>query len=167
MSNPVRTPTPFTFEQLNDMLNRHTWADPKADHSDYWRAMKSEASLFKVAQSLGGRGVEIFRQAHWAHIEASRQAEYDKAYEASRLGDKRIVDFLKKQLEETRNKYMKPIDFFKEKLEKHDWYYQYSDDINVYRAGKTKEEEINKAMEQGGEEFRRAFNEYRMKKNGN
>jgi hypothetical protein len=39
------------------------------------------------------------------------------------------------------------------KLYHHDWYYDYSDDIKVWRAGKAKEEIIGKIMKDGGAEY--------------
>lgn len=153
------TNTSVTYEQLAAMLKAHQWADPAAGHHQYWKAAKAESKLWRLAQSLGGRGVEIYREAHFAHLDAIRQAEYLKGTETH----KRIVDpsiaYLKKQLEQTRAKYMTPLDHFKEKLDKHDWYYEFSDDITVYRAGKANEAALEKEAKESGPEFVQALSE--------
>lgn len=158
----------ITFEQFAEMLDNHTWADPAMAHNDYWKAAKAESKLWRLAQTLAGRGVEMYRQGHFEHLGGIRHAEYDKGAETYKLITDNAIAFLKKQLEETRQKYMTPLDLFKEKLDKHDWYYLYSDDVTVYRSGLAKEEALFKEAKEGGILFIDAFNQAKMNlKHGN
>lgn len=157
----------LTYEDLVDKLANHMWADPKMSHGQYWRAMKEEQKLFKLAQSLGGRGVELYRTYHDGHIDQLRAHSYRNGMNVQREADMLISDILRKKLKECRDKYMTPLDHFKEKLDNHDWYYEFSDDITVYRAGKANELSLEKEAKEGGPEFVQALSEAMAQRSNN
>lgn len=158
---------PVSYDDLAKMISVHQWADPKDPHNEYWRAMKAEHRLFKLAQSLGGRGVELYRAAHENHLAQSNAVSYRNGMDYQRQNDSNVLAIMKKQLQECREKYMKPIDVFKEKLDKHDWYYDFSDDISVFRAGKANEASLMKEAAEGGPEFQAAFTAARLERANN
>ncbi len=158
---------PVSYDDLNKMLSDHQWADPQSPHNEYWRAMKAEQRLFKLAQSLGGRGVEMYRISHENHLAQARAVSYRSGMDYQRQSDATILATVKRQLENCRAKYMTPLDLFKEKLDKHDWYYEFSDDITVYRSGKANEAALMKEAAEAGPEFQAAFSAARIERANN
>lgn len=45
------------------------------------------------------------------------------------------------------------LDEYREKLKNHDWFYEFSEDQNIYRAGKTNEELLLKEAKELGPEY--------------
>lgn len=50
------------------------------------------------------------------------------------------------------------LEEFRQALEGHDWYYDWSDDGRAYRAGRDNQERLVGIARSGGREFMRAFN---------
>jgi hypothetical protein len=50
------------------------------------------------------------------------------------------------------------LDEYKTALAKHNWYYQFSDDPRVYRAGESAGTQLFSAAKNGGDDFKRAYN---------
>lgn len=151
----------LTLSQLTQMLESHVWSFDQQHYQGFIQAQKNETELFRMAVMLGISGVDEYR---WAQNRAIRYREQDAVAEErkqiSQVFEGRIK-YLTEQLEATRQKYMKPVDFFKERLEHHDWYWQYSDDIGVSRRGMQAEREIEQAIKEGGAEFQQAYDEKR------
>ena len=145
--------------QFTEKLEEHLWSFMAVSYHDLTTAQAAEVELFKEAQHLGIQGVDEFVYHRGLVLDTMTTAAYHRGYDAQKKLSDDYVEHLRKQLEETRQKYMKPIDFFKEKLEKHDWYYDFSDDIAVYRRGKAAEKKKKKEAKELGSEFEAAFNE--------
>ena len=52
---------------------------------------------------------------------------------------------------------------FEELLKNHDWTYMMSDDSRYYRRGKQERDEIYKAIDEYGDEFRKLYEQYNAK----
>lgn len=46
-------------------------------------------------------------------------------------------------------------------LQTHDWYYNYTDDGKVWRAGKNDEDEIHRIIRERGTKYEQAYNQYK------
>lgn len=134
-------------------LEEHLWSFQTNSYYTLIQAQAEEIDLFKQAQVLGIQGVDEYIYHRDQALEGIRDVAFNRGMERQKSNMQSSIDYLQKKLEETRAKYMKPIDFFKEKLEKHDWYYSFSDDITVYRRGKAAEDALEKEAKEGGPEF--------------
>lgn len=56
------------------------------------------------------------------------------------------------------------LDAFKEKLERHDWFYYFSDDGRVYNAGEAASKALVNETKNGPIEFKRAYNQAHAKR---
>lgn len=153
--------------QFTEDLLEHTWSFQTSSYFQLMEAQSAESELFKRALLLGIQGVDAFNYRRIETLKEIRDTEYERGRKAQEERMQSSVDYYKNKLEETRAMYMKPIDFFNEKLEKHDWYYEFSDDITVYRRGKKAEAELEEAAKEGGPEFVAALSAARQRRRDN
>lgn len=154
------------LDRLNDDLAKHKWSFTQKNFRDYIQAVRLEERFFATAMSMrmfGPEAVEsvAIAQTNAAVVHANAVARNDPYSETKRLENK--IEYLEKKLKETREQYMKPVDFYKEKLERHDWFYDYSDDRGVYQRGNEREQALRKEAEEGGPEFKAAWQEAVLK----
>jgi hypothetical protein len=142
-------------------LEEHVWSFQTDSYHTLVESHNKEIEFFKTAMRLGIQGVDEFVYARDEAMRQITRAEFDRGVAWQKSIDQNSIDYLKKQLEETQNKYMTPLDFFKEKLERHDWYYSFSDDMSVYRRGAAAEEALLKEANELGPEFEKAFQDKR------
>lgn len=150
----------LTLDQLTQMLENHMWPFQAENYANLHSSVQRTHELFRLAQTLSMKGVSTFHYAQHNAIQLLRDESYDIGYKRGRETGEAQINYLLQALEETRQKYMKPVDFFKEKLERHDWYWQYSDDGNVARNASRREDEII-AEAKTNPEFQKALDEKR------
>jgi hypothetical protein len=152
-----RQETNLALENLYNKLGEHNFTLEATSFYELFQSIEADYAIFHEAKTHGIEGVLMYL----AELEACRSVNEEAAHERGMISQKRLsdstIEYLNKQLEATRKKYMKPIDFFMEKLEAHDWYYEFSDDIKVYRRGKASEEELKKEAQENGPEFKAAW----------
>lgn len=56
------------------------------------------------------------------------------------------------------------LDEYKQQLEKHDWFYAFSDSHYVWQKGMMREKQLMHIAETQGNEFKKAFNEAHAKR---
>lgn len=120
---PSETLDSFLFD-----LRKHVWSHATDTYRDYVRAVKEEDRLFARAMQLAVPGLNAFREAK----EESIMRVVDVAV---RQATSELHKQMQQRIDELRAKYVTPLDEYKERLERHDWFYSYSDDNLVWRAG--------------------------------
>lgn len=145
----IRRPSE-TLDQFIAALEHHKWSNFTNSYGDFCERFKEEDKLFARAMQLGPRGVDAFRQAREEMIESI-------VHLAVRNAQQNTADLYKKRIEELRTKFMRPIDFFQEKLDRHDWTYEYKDSSKSWRADAEAEDKLIEEALAGGEEFIEAF----------
>jgi hypothetical protein len=147
-----------TLEALIEALKKHRWVFETDTLYDLFQSAQEEANLFKAARHHGLQGI-------LEYIEHQDLAMDERAQSACRLMEDRYVNKLNRlrQYYEAKFKdlrrFMTPLDLFKEKLENHDWYYDFSLDPEIYRTGRDREEQLRIEALNGGMEFQQAFTE--------
>lgn len=139
-----------TLEQFVVALEKHQWSNFTNSYGDFCTRFKEEDRLFARAMQLGPRGVDAFHQAREEMITGIVQA-------AVRQAQQNTAEMYKQRIAEMREKFMRPIDHFKEKLDRHDWTYEYSDDNKSWRAAAANEDLLIADALAGGDEFIEAF----------
>lgn len=56
-----------------------------------------------------------------------------------------------------------PLEEYREFLESHDWYYNFSDDFDVYELGQKQFEKLEMISLEGGGEYKALYEEYYAK----
>jgi hypothetical protein len=131
MTTPQRRPVRAPIESFDDFMNvlrAHVWSHSCNNHRDYIKAVKKEDELFSRAMQQNIPGLDAFRQVKEDSIMAIVNA-------ALRQAERTWVDHYQGRIDKLRARYMTPLDIYKERLEQHDWHYDYSDDVRVYKAG--------------------------------
>jgi hypothetical protein len=124
---PVRAPIE-SFEDFLKALHAHKWSHSRNNYHDFIKAIKMEDELFSRAMQQSIPGLDAFRQAK----EDSIMSIVDSAV---RQAERSLVDHYQARIDALRAKFMTPLDIYKERLEQHDWHYDYSDDSRAYKAG--------------------------------
>jgi hypothetical protein len=116
-------------------------------------ALKKEPEFARRAELLGKQGIDLHRWAikrkHELQLRQTLKAEMQP--ELDRL--RRDIESQKAEILRVKMKYMRPVDLFEAELERHDWFYDYSDDNNTYRAGKAAEKRLLQTAKEGGVDF--------------
>jgi hypothetical protein len=141
------------LNQFNEDLWAHVWSFQCDNYADYMTALKKEPEFGRRAEMLGKQGVDLHRWAikrkHELHVRQTLKAEMQP--ELDRLRSE--IESQKAEILRVKMKYMRPVDLFEAELERHDWFYDYSDDNNTYRAGKTAEKRLLQTAKEGGVDF--------------
>lgn len=127
---PIESFDTFAFD-----LCAHVWSHSCNNHRDYIKAVKKEDELFSRAMQQNIPGLDAFRQAKEDSIMAIVAA-------AVRQAEHTWVDHYQGRIDKLRARYMTPLDIYKERLEQHDWHYDYSDDLRVYKAGASAQHQL-------------------------
>jgi hypothetical protein len=149
LKRDARRPTE-TLEQFVAALEKHQWSNFTNSYCDFCTRFKEEDRLFARAMQLGPRGVDAFHQAREEMISGIVHA-------AVRQAQQNTAEMYKQRIAEMREKFMRPIDHFKEKLDRHDWTYEYSDDNKSWKAAAANENLLIAEALAGGDEFIEAF----------
>jgi hypothetical protein len=119
------------LSRLQDALRNHRWAHKADSFKTYIEATKTETELFARAMNLGVHGLTAFRAAQQGEI-------HDLIIEA----ESKMFEKMEARVRETREKYARPIDLYKDRLVQHDWQHDYSDDGGVSRRGRESEKKL-------------------------
>jgi len=110
----------------------------------------STTVVVKAAENTDWSGLSVFEAQSKFSIMASEAVVADQKDEDEREARQRRET---EEREQAREKYKESLGLSKlgrelyDRLEGHDWYYQMSDDIGVYRSGRAAGEAINKLIE--------------------
>lgn len=146
-----------TLDQFNEILSRHRWSFQADSYGDLFAARKEEQELWALAQKLGIYGVDEFVESQQRVLREMRHTAYEEGHAHAHAESEHTLKYFRDRLEATRQKYMTPLDFFKEELDMHDWYYAYSDARDVYQRGAARQKELWEKAQAGGSEFVKAF----------
>jgi hypothetical protein len=141
------------LNQFNEDLWAHTWSFQCDNYADYMLALKKEPEFARRAELLGKQGVDLHR---WAikrkqELQLRQVVKAEFQVEVDRL--RQEIERQKGEVLRVKQKYMRPVDEFEAELERHDWFYDYSDDNNTYRAGKAAEKRLLQIAKEGGVDF--------------
>jgi hypothetical protein len=159
--NNIRQEYYQALAQYRTKLQQHVWSFQTGSFYDFDRTVKKERDLYADAVRLGMDGVMTFVQEQMEAIENFTRPAVEQAYNRAKEGSVNQIAYLEKALEETRQKYMKPIDFFKEKIDRYDFWWDMSDDGGVLRAGQASLDSIEADIKKHGAEFAKVWSDYR------
>jgi len=171
-SRQVRRAERDTFirdlDQFQQRIKQHTWSFTGMirNFRDFIKAVQFEERLIFEAISMkmyGTEAVETYYHEQQRVLNQIVDERVEKRLAESEEGLRQRIEKLEERLEETRQKYMRPIDVFKEKLELHDWFYHYIDNTASYLHWDEREKALLKEVEEGGEEFKQAWQDAVMK----
>lgn len=161
--NNNQTKKPFDYEQFNQDLNslrihleHRSWTFQTNNYRDFLILQEEEKDLFVWANKLGIQGVTAYIDAQREALDDTLRERVARAVKQNESGWKSRVDFLEKRVEELRTK-LPAVERYKEELERHDWFYSYSDDGSVWRNGDRRRKELIQMAKEGGKELQDAL----------
>lgn len=164
MNNNNQTKKPFDREQFNQdlaslrlHLKHRTWTFATDNYRDFLILQEEEADLFALASKLGMLGVKSYIDAQRDAMDDLVRPQVGEQVRRSDANWREVVEGLRKQVADVKQKYMRPVDLYKEQLDRHDWFYDYSDSASVARAGRTSQAALIKAANEGGKELQDAL----------
>ena len=135
-----------------ETVRNRDWSIYADTYCDVVRLHREERQLFDMAMRVGTGGLYEFiteqRWMLWNKIEAEFKERLDRDLATYR--DR--VEEMQKLLEEHA-----PLYCFERKCESHDWYYHYSDDNRVWRAGNDREAALLDYAKSKGREYMSVF----------
>lgn len=138
----------FSFVIQNELRTSAPSPDDKELLAMYVKAQQTEACLIYQDAYAGGDDYMVAL--------ADAQAKAIK-----RIVDKAVRRVPSHYIEvKVFNSLSTELQDFITKLYYHDWYYDYSDDINSWRSGKAKEAAIQTAMKDGGDEYKYWYDKF-------
>ena len=164
MQNNDQTKKPFDREQFRKDLNslrlhleHRSWTFQADNYRDFLILQEEEADLFALATKLGMLGVKSYIDAQRAAMDDLIRPQIGEEVRRNDANWREVVEALRKQVEEVKQKYMTPVDLFKEELDKHDWWTDSSDSLSVYKAGEASLKKLLQKAKQGGYDFQCAI----------
>lgn len=139
------------LNELDKEMESHLWSHDTKNYRDYVNAVKREDQFFARAVQLGVPGMDIFRAAKAASIKEKidQALDYHLGLNQEHF-DQRVAGL--------RQRYMSPLDVFKEKLVNHDWSFGDADHL-AWRRGAIQQHLLIKEAIEGGEVYVTAFKE--------
>lgn len=140
------------LERLGDEMRDHTFSFATDNYRDYMIATTKEREFLVRAQRLGLAGIQVYR--YWTNVNMTRKT--------NEVVEQRVTAVRKtyeERIAKLREQFMKPIDYYRERLESHDWTHPMSDDRGVYNAGARNQAKLLEEALEGGEEYKQAFKE--------
>lgn len=124
--------------------------------ADYVRLNKERMRYFNMAMRLNAQAMLDFRE--WDDHGRMRAERDSRTNWESYQQTLELYRNARKELRELRLKY-EPLAVLREDLEKHDWYFRYSDDPSVYKNAKAREDELAKRVKELGPEAQAIWDE--------
>jgi hypothetical protein len=135
---PIRRPQQsFDRESLVDLsedLHQHEWSHMTNNYRDYIQSVKAESNLFSRAMSLGPLGVDTFRRVKEDSIRSLINTAAHQAAKTERDKGQEALQKQKAAFEAILTAEQKELMAFREKLERHDWWYDYIDETAKWRG---------------------------------
>lgn len=118
--------------------------------------LRGDTKLYEEAALHGREGVDML-------IDVMRR-EIHRRYTAPALADMKAdfehrTNILRDQIKELRDRFFQPVDYYREELEKHDWYYRYSDQASTYNHWDDNRAQLLAKAVVHGEVFQKAYDE--------
>lgn len=126
----------MSYEKFLDALREFKFPEETDSYYDYIQAQRKEKMLFEEAVRGGMKYVDLFRdfQKVWAN----------KALESQRMA---LVTMLAESVKDAQDTGDAALNAFTALCRRHDFWYTYSDDINVYRRGNESYDEIHRLIQ--------------------
>ena len=141
-----------TLQEYQQSLDAHQWSNFTNTYVDFITQFKEENRLLARGIQLGPAGFHAFREAREAMIMSIVDTAVQQAQQST-------AEYYKKEIAELRARYVKPIDTFREDLDKHDWTYEYIEENQKWSKWAENEDQLIRRAILGGEEFIQAFKE--------
>ncbi len=140
--------------RLRDEMQSHVFSFSSTidNYRAYMLAQAKEREFLVRAQRLGKAGIDTYR--YYTNVAIGGMLS-DKIMEVR----KELQQAWSKRLDDVRNKYMQPIDFYRETLANFDWTHPMSDSMHVNNNGADRQQKLIDEAIAGGEEFKQAFKE--------
>lgn len=140
--------------RLQEEMQNHTFSFSSQvdNYRTYMLAQAKEREFLVRAQRLGKSGIDTYR--FYVNEAIGRQVALQVMTVRNELNAA-----WQKRMDVMRNKYMQPIDFFREKLAGFDWTHPMSDSMHVCNNGADRQQKLIDEAIAGGDEFKRAFKE--------
>lgn len=142
-----------SFEDFRQDLYKHEWSHTTNNYSDYIKSVKAESALFSRAMSLGPTGVDMFRRMKEDSMRELVGVAVSQAIRTERATGSEQLDQQKAALMAIMTPEQKAAVEFMDRLWYHDWYYDYTDDGNVWRNANERHKAFLKEAKEGGKVF--------------
>lgn len=130
----------LTLDQFHELLINHKWSFQTDSFAEFVKAQRAERDFFDIAMR---GGVDYIRAISNVQIAPIKQMESASYQEAMAKAEKSYAEKAATGDEE--------FDAYRERLNYHDWHFDYSDDIKVWRRGNEAHKALmDIAKEKGG-----------------
>jgi len=137
---------PMTLSRFEDILWGHEWSFMAESFHELFQRQQREQELFRLARHNGVSYMRAYAHAQGATICRIKQ-------EAQDISHKHLNEYWSKRLQTAEDTGDAEFDEFRRWVRNHDWYYDYSDDINVWRSGRQQAEKIQAAIKKHGGKY--------------
>lgn len=125
MTRPVKQEVPrMDISEFYNLLNNHTWSFKANSYYEFAQLSKKERELEAIAWTNGPYFVECYLREFKATFQNNHSVGYTAGYSSARASYESMIDTGDKE-----------YDAFRKMVRNHDYWYFYSDDINVYNSG--------------------------------
>lgn len=128
-----------TYEAFLALLDKHTWTFNTDNFMDYSKAQREEQELMRLSMAGGPEYVRAFTRVQ-------RDVLYRRVHEA----ETKVRQMLIARYDALIPTGDEEFDTFREKVRNHDFYYHYSDDVNVWRNGEERHKALIQTVKEKG-----------------
>jgi hypothetical protein len=145
--------TTESFEDFTTDLYAHVWAHTTNNYGDFIQQTKAEDRLFSRAMSQSLRGLDTFRRAKEDSIRSLINTAVHQAVNTERTKTQEKMAKMKADYEAIMTPEQKELMEFRESLERHDWWYDYTDDRVVWNNADSRHKALLKEAREKGKPF--------------
>lgn len=139
------------LDEFREEVANHRWSFFADSFYCFIESTKEEADLWRRAQLLGMDGVRIYISYCQGAINTTATRRTEEAVQYHSEINRKAWEALYEEF---------PIIAYANKVKSHDWYFEFSDDSSVWRAGKKNEEALIKEAKEKGPEYEAIFKKY-------
>jgi hypothetical protein len=146
-----------SFEDFIDALYAHVWAHTTNNYGDFIQQTKAEDRLFSRAMSQSLRGLDAFRRVKEDSIRSLISTAVHQAINTERAKSQEQLTKQKADYEAILTPEQKQLMAFRQRLESHDWWYDYIDDGKLWRSHNDHHKLLLKEAREQGKVFEEMF----------